>query len=243
MGEDRIEEGMAALGVLAEPLRRALYRYVAASPHEVSRSEAAEAVGVPRGLAAFHLDRLVDAGLLEVTYRRLGERRGPGAGRPAKLYRRAPGEHEVSVPPREYGTLARLLAEAVEAAGAGLTLQERARRYGEAAGRRARAAGAGDATALLGTLRALGYEPYLDRPGTPGPGAPEGREAVVRLRNCPFHRLAREFPPLVCGMNLALVEGLLAGLGAGGSTARKEPHPDRCCVAVRVPQGAPEGSG
>jgi predicted ArsR family transcriptional regulator len=74
---------LTAIGLLLEPVRRALYDYVCASGREVSRNEAAEAAGVQRTLAAFHLDKLVEAGLLEATFRRLGERRGPGAGRPA----------------------------------------------------------------------------------------------------------------------------------------------------------------
>src|SRR5919198_6595733 len=108
----------AAIGLLREPVRRALYDYVASRAGEVSRNEAAEAVGVQRGLAAFHLDKLVDGGLLEATFRRLGERRGPGAGRPAKLYRRADREVAASLPPRAYQAAAHLLAEAVEQAGA-----------------------------------------------------------------------------------------------------------------------------
>lgn len=51
----------------------------------MSRAEAADAVGVARTLAAFHLGKLVDAGLLEVAHRRLTGRSGPGAGRPAKV--------------------------------------------------------------------------------------------------------------------------------------------------------------
>jgi predicted ArsR family transcriptional regulator len=122
---DRTDD-LAAIGLLLEPVRRALYDFVRASGREVSRNEAAEAAGVQRNLAAFHLDKLVEAGLLEATFRRLGERRGPGAGRPAKLYRRVPGELVVSVPARDYQVLAHLLAETVERAGADLELYEAA---------------------------------------------------------------------------------------------------------------------
>jgi predicted ArsR family transcriptional regulator len=98
------------LSALADPMRRRLYDFVvAAGPGEVSRDEAAQGVGVKRGLAAFHLDRLVEAGLLEVGYRRLNDRAGPGAGRPTKLYRRSSAEVAVSLPRRQYGLAARLL--------------------------------------------------------------------------------------------------------------------------------------
>ena len=206
------DRDLAAIGLLQDPVRRALYGHVAAAEGEVSRNQAAEAVGVQRGLAAFHLDKLVEAGLLEATFRRLGERRGPGAGRPAKLYRRAPGEVAASLPPRTYETAAHLLAEAVEQAGADLELQGAARRAGQAAG-------AGTGPSVEQVLAARGYEPYRDG-------------AELRLRNCPFAHLAHEFPVLVCSMNLALVEGLLEGIGKPAGRAVMDPAPGRCCVAI-----------
>ena len=124
------DRDLAAIGLLQDPVRRALYGHVVADGGEVSRNQAAKAAGVARGLAAFHLDKLVEAGLLEASFRRLGERRGPGAGRPAKLYRRAPGEVAASLPPRTYGTAAHLLAETIEQTGADLELQAAARRAG-----------------------------------------------------------------------------------------------------------------
>ncbi|HEX9342999.1 MAG TPA: helix-turn-helix domain-containing protein [Actinomycetota bacterium] len=223
MVEDSMERGIAAIGLLHEPVRRALYRYVAAQAHEVSRNEAAQALGIQRGLAAFHLDKLVEAGLLEVaSHRRLGGRSGPGAGRPAKLYRRSATEHELTLPPRRYETAAHLLAEVVEASGTDLALYAAAKRHGEALGREATAgnpaASEADAEAVLAER---GYEPYR-----------EG--ATLRLRNCPFHSLSSEFPALVCGMNLALLEGLLRQLGPAGAelVARMVPRPGECCVAL-----------
>ena len=82
------EEEISAVASLAEPLRRALYEFVVAAPGPVGRDEAAEAVGVSRQVAAYHLDRLIDDGLLSAEFRRLTGREGPGAGRPAKRYRR-----------------------------------------------------------------------------------------------------------------------------------------------------------
>ena len=102
------------LGVLAEPNRRALYEYVVARRDWVSREQAADAVGLRRGIAAHHLDRLAGVGLLDVDYRRLTQRRGPGAGRPAKVYRRAAAEFAVSLPAREYELAGRLLADAAD---------------------------------------------------------------------------------------------------------------------------------
>jgi predicted ArsR family transcriptional regulator len=203
-----------AIGALHDPVRRGVYHHVVAQPEPVGRDEVARALDIGRTLAAFHLDKLAAAGLLDVSFARRSGRSGPGAGRPAKLYRRAAAEHAVSLPPRTYLAAARLLAEAVEATGADAALHKAARRHGESVGATLR--GTPSPAALLA---GLGYEPEAD--GT-----------VTRLRNCPFHALAREYPPLVCGMNLAVVEGLLAGAGLTGCTARLDPRPEGCCVAV-----------
>ncbi|MFD0664122.1 helix-turn-helix transcriptional regulator [Thermocatellispora tengchongensis] len=203
---------MQAVAALQDPVRRALYEFVAAQGRAVGRNEAAEAAGVQRTLAAFHLDKLVEAGLLESGFKRLGERTGPGSGRPAKVYTRARTEHVVSVPARDYRTLALVLAEAVEALGG----EERAEQAARAAGRKA---AAGGPPALEEALRERGYEPYHDD------------EGGLRLRNCPFHVVAEESPLLACSVNLALCQGLLEGLGERGVTARLAPRPGECCVA------------
>ena len=216
------DRDLAAIGLLQDPVRRALYGHVVAAGGEVSRNQAAEAAGVARSLAAFHLDKLVEAGLLEASFRRLGDRRGPGAGRPAKLYRRAAGQVAATLPPRTYEAAAHLLAETVEEAGADLELQAAARRAGARTGRRIAAeaaAGPDPVPPVEQVLAARGYEPYRDGD-------------ALRLRNCPFANLSAEFPVLVCAMNLCLIEGLLDGLGQDPGRAVMDPAPDRCCVAV-----------
>jgi len=105
---------LGAIGALSEPTRRALYEHVAATGDWVSRDQAADAVGLERGTAAHHLDRLAADGLLDVDYQRLSGRRGPGAGRPAKLYRRSRRQFEVSLPPRDYELAGHLLARAAD---------------------------------------------------------------------------------------------------------------------------------
>jgi predicted ArsR family transcriptional regulator len=225
---------VAALGALAEPLRRAAYRTVVAATGPVGRDEVAERLGVGRTLAAFHLDRLVAVGLLEASYARRGGRGGPGAGRPAKLYRRAPGEVRVSVPPRAYEDAADLLAETVEQVGADSALYDVARTRGLRLGAGLRdqdhPATRDNAAALVAALAARGYEPVRDGPR-------------IRLRNCPFHTLAGRYPPLVCGMNLALLEGIVAGAGWAGWSATIDPGPDGCCVSLSAPPVAPRGGG
>src|SRR3954451_10397410 len=225
-------DDVADLAALAEPLRRRLYRYVARRPGPVGREEAAGAVGVPVHTAKFHLDRLVDDRLLEVEFRRLTGRTGPGAGRPAKLYRRADRELAVSVPERHYDLLGELLAGAAAASverkvPVDEVLTEVARARGEAIGSAHPAASrTGPPLDLLAAaLEDVGYEPAVD-----------GDRLV--LENCPFDRVAREHTALVCGLNLDFVRGVAGGLGCAGVDASLEPSPGRCCVSART-----EGEG
>jgi predicted ArsR family transcriptional regulator len=220
MANDRVES-VEAVAALAEPTRRRLYDHVVRQPGPVGRDEAAAAVGVPRATAAFHLDRLADDGLLDVVRLRRTGRTGPGAGRPAKLYQRAASWVRVSLPERRYDLAGELLAAAVEEAeGTGErprdALDRRARDLGEEIGR---AAGPGGPDAVLAVLEEHGFEPRADG------------DAVV-LVNCPFHALAERHTDLVCGMNLQLVDGVLAGVGPCGLAARLCPGEGHCCVRL-----------
>ena len=218
-----------AVALLDEPARRALYDAVVAAGRPLGRDEAAAAAGVTRALAAFHLDKLVAAGLLDTEYRRLSGRSGPGAGRPSKLYRRGTREIGVSLPDRQYEVPARLLATALEQL-AGSTppeaLRAAAHELGEGIGADARRrVGPRPSrrrlrTQLEETLEARGYEPA------------ETPTGEIRLRNCPFHALVEDHRDLVCNMNLALADGILDGLGEDRLTARLDPQPGQCCVAI-----------
>src|ERR671927_468689 len=115
MDADRAAQ-VAAVAALAEPTRRRLYEHVVRQSEPVSRDEAAAATDVPRATVAFHLDKLVDEGLLDVVYERRTGRTGPGAGRPSKLYRRAECDVTVSLPERRYDLAGGLLAAAMEEA-------------------------------------------------------------------------------------------------------------------------------
>ena len=200
---------IAVVASLAEPVRRALYDFVVTAAGLVSRDEAAEALDISRQVAAYHLDRLADDGLVDVEFRRLTGRRGPGAGRPAKLYRRSERAHAVSVPPRRYELAARLLLEAVRAGHVDReTLAEVARRAGRDIG----------AAGLEQALADTGYEPAV-----------EGDE--TRFRNCPFHVLRDQDTETTCGLNLALVEGMIEGADEA-VTAVLAPENGYCCVRL-----------
>jgi len=223
---------VAAIASLAEPTRRTLYLYARAQPSAVSRDEAAVAVGVPRHLAKFHLDRLAKDGLLEVEYGRRSGRQGPGAGRPAKLYRRSSRELAVILPERRYDLAGELMARAITDAArhsppADEALRSAASQRGRALGDQARAL-AGPRASRAGLLAAVGN--VLDEYGYQTRADPAG----LTFANCPFHALARDFTTLICGMNLALMEGLLAGLEGLRLSAQLDPAQGRCCVRLAV---------
>lgn len=217
MRGDRLAEDLAAVSCLADPVRQSLYAYIAAQPGPVTREDAAKATDVSRTLAAYHLDKLSDAGLLEVGYARPGGRSGPGAGRPAKTYRRAEQDVSVTLPSRSYVVMADVLATALAADETGAVRAAAAR----AANSMGRSAGHDDVD-LFTALRKAGYEPV---------STPEGE---IELRNCPFHQLAAAHTELVCGLNLDLVEGVLQGVGQPGSRAELRPRPGQCCVVIRA---------
>lgn len=220
---------LAMVTTLHEPLRRRLYEFVAGQAGPVTRDQAAEAMAVARTVAAFHLDKLATAGLLTVEFARPpGRPGGPGAGRPAKHYRRAGTEINVSLPERRYGLAADLLAQAVVSASAagtdaGREAHTAARRYGRSLGEQV----TGLPRSVRGRLRALipvltdqGFEPCEDN-------------GTLRLRNCPFRSLSQRHPQLVCGMNLELVAGLLDGSGCTDLRAERQSDASCCCVQVR----------
>lgn len=216
-----VEEGLEArpsrIWVLAEPMRRAVYRYVAASRREVSRDDAADALSIPRHVAKFHLDRLESAGLLDVEYRRPEGRGGPGAGRPTKWYRSVHEDLSASVPERHYDVMGEMLAAAIDAADtSGVDLSPQLNAAAEASGRRIGAAAQDAEDALAAT----GYEP-------------RNADDSVVLENCPFHQLAERHTELVCGINLAFVRGILGAVADDhGYSARLDPCEGRCCVVL-----------
>lgn len=258
--------GLTAVSSLEDRVRARLYRIVSESDAPMGRDEAAAAAGIGRPLAAYHLDRLAELGLLAASYQRPEGRSGPGAGRPAKVYTRSDREFTVTVPARDYELAARLLAVAVEADAGGpswTALHDAAWQFGCNLGRRAKAAvqsspgesGPGECTpgesgpdgsglddsgpdgsrpdgsgpaqrraAVQTALADHGFEPWQDESGN------------VQLRNCPFHSLAAVHPDMVCGMNLALMRGLVQGLEANELCPELNPRQGRCCVVLAASQ-------
>ena len=208
-------EAWEATAALVDPVRRRLYEYVRAQARPVTREEAARAAEVSRGLAAFHLDKLVEVGLLTAGYGR-----GPGTprrpGRSPKVYRPSDVDFSLTIPERRYDVLGEILVEAVsqDPHDAAATAERIAHEHGVEIGR------AAGLTGVLGVLADLGFEPH------------EG-SGRIRLANCPFHRLAVKAPRLVCGLNQRFLAGMLHGVGGAPYQAVLAPRPGACCVELR----------
>lgn len=218
--------GSQARGIatLADATRRGLYEYVVAQDAPVGREQAATALALAQHTANFHLDKLVDEGLLQAEFRRPEGRTGPGAGRPSKFYRRSDQEWSISLPERRYDLVGHILAAGVERAGRdGVPLDEAldaaARDQGTALGESA--GGPADLRRFAAVLGSQGYEPQVDE------------DAVVTLANCPFDALAKQHTALVCGLNRSYVQGVADGLGCDRIEAELAPEPGRCCVQAR----------
>jgi predicted ArsR family transcriptional regulator len=227
-----LRTGAAAIGALEDDLRRRMYLFIRAAARPVSRDEAAEEVGISRKLAAFHLDKLVERGLLTAHYARLPGRSGRGAGRSSKLYEASDLEVEVSIPDRRYDIVGEIMVAALDQDSSG-SPREAAKQIaydkGRSIGEEVKAAlhlrppGTERALSVAQeTLSDYGFEPYRTEDGSIG------------LRNCPFHNLARLAPDLVCGLNRYFIDGLLRGLGNESVEASLEPTPGECCVKLRA---------
>jgi predicted ArsR family transcriptional regulator len=225
-------EDLVAVALLAEPIRRRLYRYVREQREPVGREDAANNAGISVKLAAFHLDRMAEAGLLEVDYRRLTGRVGPGAGRPAKVYTAARQSFSVELPQTRYALAASMMATALSgdtSDGGAAALEQVAGTVGDLLGVEVKAQARtknGRREAALRQLEQLGFEPAAQGPG-----------GDLVLRNCVFRELSESHRELVCGMNAALVRGLLAGAQLRSLRVEGRPVEERiaessCCVRI-----------
>ncbi|MEO9222452.1 MAG: helix-turn-helix domain-containing protein [Mycobacteriaceae bacterium] len=204
---------LTGLSTLDDPVRRRLYSYVSEADAPVSREQAATVADIGRTLAAYHLDKLADAGLLMVVDPRTA---GRGVGRPAKLYQCAAQELSVSVPPRDYALLAGVLATAVRTDTDG-AVRAAIHEAAHQAGMRAVTAPGAD---LSEALHGCGYQPH------------HASDGHIELRNCPFHSVATQYLDVVCDLNVHLIEGVIEASGSDQARAELDPRPGRCCVVI-----------
>ena len=216
-----------AVELLAEPTRQQLYLYLRERQQPVGREEAARDTGIKPRLAAFHLDRMAEAGVLNVEYRRLSGRVGPGAGRPAKVYSLSSRSFSVEIPQTRYALAASMMATALANGGPGPdgveSLQEVATSVGERLGDEIRQQGRTKAArleAVRGKLRQLGYEPLVHESGE------------WTMRNCIFAELSASHRDIVCPMNAAFMTGLLKGAHLPSLHVERRMTRPGCCVSL-----------
>jgi predicted ArsR family transcriptional regulator len=224
-------QAITAVAALEDQLRRGMYEFIRAERRPVTREQAAAAVGISRKLAAFHLDKLVEAGLLRARYEAAGTLRR--VGRAPKVYEPTDVDIRVSIPERRSDVLGGILIDAVLSEARDETARQAAMRVAGDHGRDVAAAerahvrpgrlGAERALTLAeGVLQRHGYEPFRQSP------------SCVQLRNCPFHVLVVQSTELVCGLNHAYLTGFVGALGAPAVEAVLSPQPGACCVELRV---------
>lgn len=229
MGTEAVHTEISSLAALGDPIRRRLYEFVVAQREPVSRDMAAAGTEIVRHVAKFHLDKLEEEGLLEAQYSRPTGRRGPGAGRPTKFYRRSSREISVSLPERHYDLAGRLLAQAITASQEDsipieVALEKSASNFGrlfaeEVAGNVVQHPSRAELIELVSqVLTTHGYEPRRDGDR-------------ILLANCPFHALAQEYTSLICGINHDLISAMVKVLPES-LKAELDPEPGRCCVTL-----------
>jgi len=228
-----VPKSVRAVAALDDATRQRIFAFVRAQGRPVTREEVAAELGISRKLAAFHLDKLLERGLLDAHYARPPGRSGPGAGRTSKMYEPSGLQVEVSIPERRYDLVGELFVDAVEEQRPGEDAKAAAlrvaRERGESLGEeirhtelRRRPGPERTLSAAAKVLDEYGFEPFRD-----------GQD--LALRNCPFQTLARRAPDLVCEMNRAFLDGLLEGVGSDSVEAALTRTPGRCCVTLRAP--------
>jgi predicted ArsR family transcriptional regulator len=224
-------EPLPVFKALGDDTRFAIYQELGRSPAPLSASELAERLSLHPNTVRPHLDRMREAGLVEVEPIHRGT-----VGRPQLRYSLAPGAPGLGLDPPAHTLLAGLLAALTEQLGGdGLDAANLGRRWGTDANSR-RQSGRGCLAALIAELDRLGFDPVQSELG-PGDG---GRRVRVDFLHCPFRELAEAYPELVCHLHRGIVEGLLAQNARSGQTAgmaedfRTLIDRDPCNVTVSV---------
>jgi len=220
---------------LGDNTRYAIYLEVARSAAPLSTAEVAEALDLHPNTVRPHLERMREAGLLEV------ETGGQGmVGRPQHRYSIAPDAPSLGLEPSSFRLLSRLVAGVV--ARADLAEDEIAavgREHGRAlvgpgsspaagpadrggAGRRGAGPdspsglsanrGGGGGSRPLASCAVL-LERLLAELGFDPVTADDPDGVTVAFTRCPFGEVAEAFPDVVCHLHRGMVEGIVESVG------------------------------
>ncbi|MGZ4689528.1 MAG: helix-turn-helix transcriptional regulator [Acidimicrobiia bacterium] len=214
---------LEVLKALGDETRFAMYRELAQSTTPLSAKDLADALGLHANTVRLHLERLREAGLVDVEAIHRGT-----VGRPQHLYSLAAGAPGLGFDPPAHALLAGLLAAMAEQMGAdAAAATATGRAWGLEAGKRTRSRSCLDS--LAAELARLGFEPAADEDI-----GPDGT-ARIDFLHCPFRELAEAYPELVCNLHRGLCEGVVDETGQGsvvGFSTLYEPDPCHVVVAV-----------
>jgi predicted ArsR family transcriptional regulator len=212
---------LGVLKALGDETRFSMYQELASSTNPLTAGELAERLGLHANTVRLHLERLREAGLVDVEPVHRGT-----VGRPQHVYSLAPGAPGLGFDPPSYTLLAGLLATLAERVGADADDAAAAgRSWGLEAGRRTRSKSC--VRALSAEMDRLGFDPAAE-------AAPGGTTDIAFL-HCPFRELAEAYPELVCNLHRGICEGVVEAVG-GGSVDEFATLYDRdpCRVTVSV---------
>jgi predicted ArsR family transcriptional regulator len=214
---------LEVLKALGDETRFAMYRELAQSTTPLSAQDLADALGLHANTVRLHLERLREAGVVDVEAVHRGT-----VGRPQHYYSLAPGAPGLGFDPPAHALLAGLLAAMAERIGADSTdAEQTGHAWGVEAGRRT--PGRSCLDSLAAELARLGFQPAADE------DVDENGQARIDFLHCPFRELAEAYPELVCNLHRGLCEGVVDQAGSGsvvGFSTLYEPDP--CHVTVSV---------
>lgn len=234
--------------LLVSPVRRRIVDTLAALPlvpspdREPGRTtgltatEVGQRLGLHVTSARFHLEQLLEAGVVSAGFHR------HGPGRPQKRYAAVPG---LDPPPREesFRMLAELLTDAIAPVEGATGPEDAGLRWsrghvrppdGPCGGPLARARTAGQWLGKVGLvvdlLESWGYEPSL-RTGD------RGRTAEVAMARCPFLELAARSTEVVCLAHRGVLRGALEVFAEPDAGVEIDPFvaPGLCVARLRSP--------
>jgi predicted ArsR family transcriptional regulator len=211
------------LAAAGDPQLRRILLYARGRRDAFTAAEAATELEVHHNVARSRLDRLTAAGFLAVTLERRGGKRGPGAGRPAKLYRVAPELESVEFPDRHVAEMTALLIQKVPRRGRLKALREVGQEFGR---HLATTAGLTPSRSI-----AIGLEGVCDALGSLGFQVSvlslEGDRAELASPTCPLRPLVVECPE-ASGIDGGMWAGLVERGVRGVRADRVECETPRC---------------